>query len=239
MNRTHLTLLAALGLTWVGAACSGSNDSSCQAAADHVAACLGQEVGVVSTCDVRDAEEIRLCVLQLPQSFFLLRFELCDACRFLEDGAAILRLRAKEHVDLALGHDGVGGAADAGAGEEVVDVFEAADGAVDAVFALAIAEYATRDRYFVVFHLERFFAVTHRECDLCHAERLAVIGAIKNNIRHLATTQRLGTRLAEHPADRIHHIALTATVWAYDASDSFVKLKFRLVCEGFEAVYVE
>ena len=83
--------------------------------------------------DVGDAEEVRLGVFELAESLFLLGLVLGDACGLLEDGAAILGAAVEQEGGLPLLHDGVGAPADAGVHEEIVDVLEAAGGAVDQV----------------------------------------------------------------------------------------------------------
>ena len=92
--------------------------------------------------DVGDAQQIGLGVFEFAQRFPLLRFELGDAGGFFEHRAAVFRLRAEKHVDLALRHDRISGAANAGASDEIMNVLEAADRVVEAVFAATIAEHA-------------------------------------------------------------------------------------------------
>ncbi len=67
----------------------------------------------------------------LPRAFefrfgqTLARFELADAGGFLDDGAAILRARAKNLTDAALLDDGIALRAQAGAHEDVLDIAQA------------------------------------------------------------------------------------------------------------------
>src|SRR6185369_11106857 len=80
----------------------------------------------------------------------LLRLELRDARRFLDDRAAILRTRADDLADAALLDDRVRLRADAGTEEEVGDVAQAARRLVDEVLARAVAIEPARDRDFRV-----------------------------------------------------------------------------------------
>ncbi len=73
--------------------------------------------------DVADAQQICFRRLQLAERFFLLCFVFGDSGCFFENAASIFRTRTQDQVDLALLHDGVGSAADAGVSEQAVDVF--------------------------------------------------------------------------------------------------------------------
>ena len=76
----------------------------------------------------------------------------------------------------------------------------------------AVAEDAARDADLVPFDAEFLLAFRKSERDLRHAERLAGIGAAKNDVSHFAAAQRLGRLLAEHPADGIEHVRFAAAV---------------------------
>ncbi len=186
--------------------------------------------------DVGDAEEVGFGVVELAEGFFFLGFEFGDAGGFFEDSAAVFGLRGKEHVDLALGHDGVGGAADTGAGEEVVDVFEAADGAVDAVFGAAIPEDAAADGDFVVVDAEGLLAIGHGEDDFGHADGFAFVGAVEDDVGHFVATEGFGGGFAEDPADGVDDVGFAAAIGADDAGDAFVEVELGFVSEGLEAV---
>ena len=89
--------------------------------------------------DVGEADEVGLGVLQLAQRFLFLALEFRDAGGFLENRTAIFRTRREDRVDLALLHDGVGAAADAGVHEHGLDVAQAAADLVELVLAGAVA----------------------------------------------------------------------------------------------------
>ena len=72
--------------------------------------------------DVADAQQIRFGRFEFAQRFLFLRLEFRDPGRFLENTAAIFGSRTQDQVDLALLHDGIGGAANSGIGEQTVDV---------------------------------------------------------------------------------------------------------------------
>jgi hypothetical protein len=156
--------------------------------------------------------------------------------RFLKHRAAFLRLRRQDLIDLSLRHDRIRRAADAGVHQHVVDVLEPAQRAVDPVLGTTVPEHPAGDRNLVVIHLQRLLAVRHRQRDLRHAQRLAFLGAVENDVRHLAAPQCLRRGLAEHPADRIHDVGLAAAVRPDDARHALCKLEYGLVRKGLEAV---
>ena len=71
---------------------------------------------------VADAKEIRFGRFEFAQRFLLLRFVFSDSGGFFKNAASIFGTRTQDQIDLALLHDGVGGASDAGVGEQTVDV---------------------------------------------------------------------------------------------------------------------
>ncbi len=98
--------------------------------------------------DVVDAGEILLGGFEAQFGEALLGLEAGDAGGLFDDGAAVERLGAEKLADALLADDGVGLAAEAGAHEDVLNVAEAADLAVEQVFAVAGAEEAAGDGEF-------------------------------------------------------------------------------------------
>ena len=197
----------------------------------HAAFLLGEDVG--------DAEEVGLGVFEFAEGFLFLAFVFGDAGGFLEDGAAFFGFGGEDLVDLALGHDRVGGAADAGVHEEVMDVAEAAEGAVEAVFGAAIAEDAAGDGDLVEVDFEGFLAIGHGEGDFGHAEGFAFFGAVEDDVRHFAAAEGFGGGFAEDPADGVDDVGFAAAVGADDAGDALVEFEGGFVREGLEAVDFE
>lgn len=189
--------------------------------------------------DVVEADQVRLGLLQLPHRLLLLALEAGDPGGFLEDGAAVLGTGGEDLVDLALLHDGVGGPADAGVHEELVDVAEAAEALVDLVFARSVAEEAAGDGDLVVFGPEFLLAVAEGEGDLGHAEGLPLLGAVEDDVGHLAAAEGLGRLLAEDPADRVEDVALAAPVRPDDGGDPGVELNHRFIRERFKPHHVQ
>ena len=181
--------------------------------------------------DVVDAHKIRFGVFEFAQGFLLLRFELGDAGRLFEDRTAIFRTTAQDQVDLALLHDGVAAATDAGIHEKVVDVAQPARRFVEQVFAFAVAEDPARHAHFLVIRAEMLRTTAECEGNLRHANCRAGVRAAEDDIRHFAAAQRFRRLLTQAPADGIKDVRLAAAVRADHRSDAFVKFQVRLVDE--------
>jgi hypothetical protein len=123
-----------------------------------------------------------------------------DASRFLDVGAPVLRLRGEHRIELALPDDDVHLPADAGIGEQLLDVEQAAVAAVDLVLARAVAEHAPGDRDLGVVDGERAVGVVDRERDLGPAERRPPRRAREDDVLHLAAAQGLRPLLAQAPS---------------------------------------
>ena len=98
--------------------------------------------------DVVDAGEIEAGGLEAEFGEALFGLEAGDAGGFFDDGAAIEGLGAEELADALLADDGVGLAAEAGAHEDVLNVAQATDLAVEEVLGVAGAEEAAGDGEF-------------------------------------------------------------------------------------------
>ena len=122
---------------------------------------------------VRSVSRVRLaCIASSLRSAFSLRL------RCLRTPAASSMkarrssgLRRQHRVELALPDDDVHLAADAGVGQQLLDVEQTAVAAVDLVLARAVAEHPPGDRHLGVVDGQRAVGVVDRERDLGAAER--------------------------------------------------------------------
>ena len=96
--------------------------------------------------EVAEAGEVALGGGEPALGLLLALAELQDAGGLLDDQAAVLGAGVEHGVDLALADDHVLLAADAGVGEQLLDVEQAARHAVDGVLAVAGAEQRAGDR---------------------------------------------------------------------------------------------
>ena len=117
----------------------------------HLPAHLPQNIG--------QAEQVRLSPLKLPLGLSLLNLETHHPGSFLKNGPTILGARGKNLVNLALLHDGIGGATDSGVEEQPLNILQAAVGSVNGILAYSVAEDPTSDLDFVVISSENGFAV--------------------------------------------------------------------------------
>ena len=100
---------------------------------------------------------------EFGEAFF--GFEASDAGGFFDDGATIMWLGAEKLADALLADDGVALGTEAGAHEDVLDVAQAAELAVEEVFAFACAEEAASDDDFALLGGALEFAAADFEDD--------------------------------------------------------------------------
>ncbi len=170
--------------------------------------------------EVLHAREVGLHRVQLPERLLLALAVLEDARRLLDEGAAAHRVGVQDGVELALADDDVHLPADAGVGQEFLDVQEAAGVAVDLVLAAAVAEHDPRDGDLGVLDGQRPVGVVDGQRHLGPAERRAARGAGEDDVLHLAAAQRLGALFAHDPAERVHDVGLARAVRSDDAGDA-------------------
>ena len=209
-------------------ACARRAISACRAERLELTAQLGGEVG--------EPREVGLHRVELAERLLLALAVLEDACGLLDVGAPVLRLRREHRVELALPDDDVHLAADAGVGEQLLDVEQTAVAAVDLVLARAVAEHAPGDRHLGVVDGERAVRVVDRERDLGASERRPPGRAREDDVLHLPAAQRLGPLLTQHPADGVDDVGLPRAVRADDAGDARLEAQRRRRGEGLEAL---
>ncbi len=189
---------------------------------------LAQQIG--------EAQEVAFGRLEPAFGLLLALAELQDPGRFLDDRPAVLGSRVEHRVELALADDDVLLAADAGVGEEVLDVEQPARDAVDEVLRLTGPEEHPGDRHLGELDRQQPRGVVDRERDLGPPERRPIGGAGEDDVVHLGAAQRPGALGAEHPRDRIHDVRLARPVGADDDTHPGFELERGLVREGLEAL---
>ena len=127
-----------------------------------------------------------------------------DAAGFLENFAALAAFCGDDLRDAALSDDGVAVPADAGVQQQLVDVLEAAELAVDGVLALAGAVVFAADHGLVGVQIKGVGAVVQRQAHLCKAHGSPAAGAAEDDVLHLSGSAKLaGAGLAQHPPHRV------------------------------------
>src|SRR4029079_16848793 len=97
--------------------------------------------------------------VELAERLLLALAVLEDAGSLLDEAAAVLGGRMQDRVELALPDDHVHLPADAGVGEQLLDVEQPARGAVDGVLRAAAAEHGPADRDLGVLDRQRAVGV--------------------------------------------------------------------------------
>ena len=212
--------------------------------------------------EIVDAGEVLLRRFELELGLAAARLELGDAGGFLDQLAAIGRLRAEDLADLALLDDGVALHADADVHQDVLHVAQADGVAVDQVLALAGAIEAAADLD-VAGDRRRLDAVAlpidavggglaveagqragllrprHHAAqvqpDLGRGRRLAGVAAAEDHVLHPVAAQALGALLAEHPGDGVDDVALAAAVRADDGGHARVEPDVGAIGKALEA----
>ena len=185
--------------------------------------------------DVTHAHEVLAGRVELALGLVALLLVARDAGGFLDEYAALVRLRGQDVVELVLIHHRVGARVGAGAGEEVEDVAQARRVLVQEIFALARAVETAAHRHLGPRHGEHTI-VAEDQLDLGEADRLARGGAVEDQVLHALPAERLRALLTERPADRFRDVALAASVRPDDRGDPGRDLEDGLLREGLEAV---
>jgi hypothetical protein len=142
-----------------------------------------------------------------------------DARRLLDEAAPAFRRGREDGVQLTLAHDDVHLAPDPGVAQQLLHVEQPGRVPVDAVLGSAVAEHGPRDGHLGVVDRQRAVGVVDGQHHLGATERSPTCRAGEDDVLHLAAAQRLGTLLAHHPAQGIHHIGLAGPVGPDHAGD--------------------
>ncbi len=170
--------------------------------------------------------------------FFTALLVFGDARRLFDIHPQLFRLGLNQTGDHALFDDGVAAGPQAGAQEDVGDVFTATLGAVEEIVGLTVPGDLTLDADFVkagVFPHQGVVAVIEYQLHRRLGGGLAGIGTVEDNIRHGLAPQVLGGAFPHHPAYRIDHVGLTTTVRADNRAQIVGKRDGGRVHKRFES----
>ena len=178
--------------------------------------------------------QVGLHRLQLAERLLLAPAVLEYPRRLLDQRAARLGPGLQHVVQVALAHDDVHLPAQAGVGEQLGDVEQAALVAVDEVLALARAEQQPADRDLGVVDRQRAVGVVDGERDLGPPQRRPRGGAGEDDVLHLAAAQGLDPLLTHDPGQGVDDVRLARPVRADDAGDARLEPQGRGRGEGLE-----
>ena len=180
--------------------------------------------------------------IRLPQPvdrFLPLVAETPHAGRFFDQLAAKPGGGLDDEVDIVLRRDRVAILAQAGAGQQRVDVFQSRARTVDQVLALPGAEQTAGDFDLVELDVEPLVGIVDGERAFRHADRRLAGTARVDDVLHLLAPQAAGVALAERPADCIDQVGLAATVGADDRRDAPAEGQLRAAGKGLEPLQPE
>ena len=176
-------------------------------------------------------------IFQLFLSGVFSAFELDNPGRFIKQFPLFLRLPAEDLVNLSLPDNGIPFLADTRIIKQFIYVLQTANASVDGIFAFTGAVYPSGHRYLIIVNGELMVPIVQRYGHIGIAERLSGLCPGKNNVLHGSTPELLNPLLAQHPADRIGHIALSASVGPYNTGYAVVELKCYFIGKGFESLH--
>ncbi len=184
---------------------------------------------------ILQAQEILVEPRELALRSFLAAAMLRDAGGLLDVSPTFLRSREQDLFQLALAHHGMERATDPRLGQELLDVEQPHDLAVDAVFALAAAEDRATDLDLGHRHGDLARGVVDHQLHLGHAERRARRRPGEDDVSHVPAAEGARALLAERPADRVHQVRLARSVGTDDHADARDELQNGFVRERLEA----
>ncbi len=194
-------------------------------AGDLGLAAEGLELAADLAEQVLQPGQVALGAVQLAERLLLALAVLEDTGGLLDEAATVLGRRVQDRVELALADDHVHLAADAGVGQQLLDVEQPARGAVDGVLRAAVAEHRAADRDLGVLDRQGAVGVVDGQRHLGPAQRRAAGGAGEDDVLHLAAAQGLRALLAHHPGERVDDVGLAGPVGADDAGDPRLELQ--------------
>ena len=174
--------------------------------------------------------------LELAQGALLAAAVLEDPGGLLDEAAAVIGRGGEDLVEPPLADDDVHLAAQARVAQQLLDVQEAADGAVDLVLRAAPAEEGAGDGDLGVVDRQGAVGVVDGQGDLGPAQRRARAGPGEDDVGHGPAAQVLGPLLAHDPGQGVHDIGLARAVGADDGGDARLQAQGRRRGEGLEAL---
>ena len=186
--------------------------------------------------EVLQAQEVGLRGVEPALRLLLALAVLEHAGGFLDDPSTILGTSVEHGVDLTLADDDVLLAADAGVGEQLLDIEETTRHVVDGVLAVAAAEQRAPDGDLGELDRQDPGRVVDRQADLGPSERWSARRAGEDDVVHLLAAHRRRRLGAEYPGDGVDDVRLAGTVGADDDRDTGLELEGRGLGEGFEAL---
>ena len=163
--------------------------------------------------------------LQLPHAVL-------DYARgLLDDHLPFLGGIDHDGLDLSLAHHGISLVSETGIHEDVLDVPESHQGAVEVVLAHAVAVILAGHLYLVVVVIEDPAGVVQNDGHLGVAQGLFLVASREDDILHLRAPQGLEALFAHDPPYGVGDVALSAAVGAHYGGDAVIEVDGDLLAE--------
>ena len=159
-----------------------------------------------------------------------------DSRRLLKNLPAVCALHRQNLVNAALPDDRIAIPPDAGVQQQLVDVLEAAELAVDGVLAVPGAVVPPGDHHLIGVIGKGPVRVVQGEGRLRKAHRRPLLGAAEDHVLHLGPPQGLGALLPHDPEDGIGNIGFATAVGTYNGRNVAAELNRRLIRERLKAL---
>ncbi len=186
--------------------------------------------------DVQGAIEVVLRALELELRAAAALAVLAQAGGLLDEQAPVAGLGGDDRLDAALGDDRVRLLAQAGVGQDLEDVDQAAARAVEAVLPLSAAIQAAQDRDLPHWQVDGAVGVVEHELHLGGRARLHALAAAEDDVLHRLPAHGQRGLLAHGPQDRVGHVRLARAVGADDDGHPRGEVELRAVRERLEAL---
>src|SRR3989344_5791648 len=176
---------------------------------------------------------------RVPQSALRIRFlqfVLAEPEHLLYHLSPLYGRGLNEHVAVPLGDHDKPSRAKPRLRKKINDVLEAHFGFIQKILVCPVAVHLARHDDFRKFHRKEVIYVIKVQARLRLAHARALCRARKNEVFRFRPAEVLRVTLAQKPANGVYHVAFSAPVRPHDRRDAVRKLKYRLLCEGFEAV---
>ena len=187
---------------------------------------------------VQGAGEVLLGALELELGAAAALAVLAQPGGLLDEHAPVARLGEHDGLHAALRDHRVHLLAQAGVGQDLDHVGQAAAGAVEAVLALAVAAQPAQDRDLrEVGVLQPAVAVVDDHLDLGRAGALDAVAAGEDHVLHRLAADRQRALLAQRPQHRVGDVGLARAVGPDHHAHAGREVELGPVREGLEALH--
>ena len=174
-----------------------------------------------------------------PARFFHLVTMQSDAADLFDCLPTLVRSQTQHLVHEPLTHEREAAGSQAAVAEQILDIAQAGDSAIDSNLRLAVAVNATNDLDLGRVEIEPAVAIVELDAHLGESARGAVSATGENDVLGPLGSQGATGSCANRPAQRVHHIRLAGAVGTDDGGYGLFELQGRSGGEGLVAMQVD